>query len=139
MDSSAENQTQAKSQMLQAAPYFLVEDVFATAEYYRDMLGFTITGFYGEPPSFTIMRRDGVALMLKQRLGARRQRSADETPGAHSDAYFWVSDALALADEFKQRGATFLTEPTDQQIYNGRDFQVRDCDGRILCFGQLLD
>ena len=62
-----------------------------------------------------------------------------ETPGAHSDAYFWVADAIALAKEFKQRGATFLSEPTYQQIYNGRDFQVRDCDGRILCFGQLLD
>ena len=52
---------ETKSAMLQVAPYFLVEDVFATAEYYRDVLGFTITGFYGEPPSFTIMRRDGVA------------------------------------------------------------------------------
>lgn len=137
MDSSAQSQT--RSQMLQAAPYFLVEDVFATAEYYRDTFGFEITGFYGEPPSFTIMRRDGVAVMLKQRPGATRQRSTNETPGADSDAYFWVSDAVALAKELRERGATFLTEPTDQQIYNGRDFQVRDCDQRILNFGQLLD
>lgn len=130
---------ETKCVMQQVAPYFVVQDVFATAEYYRDTLGFTIAGFYGEPPSFTILRRDGVAIMLKQRPGAERQRSQDETPGAHSDAYFWVADAIALAKEFKERGATFLSEPTYQQIYNGRDFQVRDCDGRILCFGQLLD
>ena len=41
-----------------AAPYFLVDDVFATAEFYRDFLGFTFNEFFGDPPSFTIVERD---------------------------------------------------------------------------------
>lgn len=124
--------------MNQIAPYFVVPDVFATAEHYRDAFGFTITGFFGEPPSFTIVRRDQIAIMLKQGDGAVPQHSARKAPEA-SDAYIWVSDTRALAEELRARGASFVTQPTDQQIYNGRDFHVRDCDGRILCFGQLLD
>ena len=34
------------------APYFIVDDVVATANYYRDELGFTYDRFFGEPPAF---------------------------------------------------------------------------------------
>ena len=44
--------------MNRAAPYFLVDDVFTTAEFYRDVLGFTFDEFFGDPPSFTIVKRD---------------------------------------------------------------------------------
>ena len=42
--------------MNRAAPYFLVDDVFTTAEFYRDVLGFTFDEFFGDPPSFTIVK-----------------------------------------------------------------------------------
>jgi len=34
------------------APYFIVDDVVATANYYRDKLGFQYDRFWGEPPEF---------------------------------------------------------------------------------------
>ena len=35
------------------APYFIVDDVVTTANYYRDQLGFHYERFWGEPPSTT--------------------------------------------------------------------------------------
>jgi hypothetical protein len=33
-----------------AVPQFTVPDLVRTAEYYRDVLGFHIAGYYGTPP-----------------------------------------------------------------------------------------
>lgn len=46
----------ADCRITRVAPYFLVDDVFATAEFYRDVLGFTFDGFFGDPPSFNIVK-----------------------------------------------------------------------------------
>jgi hypothetical protein len=75
--------------------------------------------------------------MLKQAPDADRQHTSKPSH-EYADAYFWVSDARALAAEFTAKGAELITQPTEQEIYNGRDFHVRDCDGRTLIFGQLL-
>jgi catechol 2,3-dioxygenase-like lactoylglutathione lyase family enzyme len=119
------------------AACFLVSDVFATAEHYRDVLGFTFDMIFGDPPSFVILWRDDVPLMLKQAAGAIRQRSDVDLPDM-LDAYFWVDDITVLEAELRQRGADIATPLTDRAIYDGRDLYVRDLDGRILCFGQLL-
>ncbi len=125
-------------QMLEAAPYFLVPDVRATAEHYRDRFGFEIGRYYGDPPTFTIVSRDGIAICLKEAVAARPQACAEPVV-VHPDAYVWVSDLFALADELRQRGAEIVADPLDQSIYEGRDMQVRDNDGRVITFGQLVD
>src|SRR5688572_26140159 len=48
------------------APYFLVADVVAAANDYRDRLGFAYERFWGEPPAFCMVYRRGVVIMLKQ-------------------------------------------------------------------------
>jgi predicted enzyme related to lactoylglutathione lyase len=123
--------------LLTGSPCFVVEDVFATAEYYRDVLGFEFDTFFGDPPSFVILRRDTVPVMLKQLPGAQRQTCVGSEPD-FLDAYFWVDDLTSLAAELKARGAEITVDPTDRPIYEGRDMYVRDCDGRVLCFGQLF-
>ena len=62
----APKQARDGCRMNRVAPYFLVGDVFATAEFYRDVLGFTFDEFFGEPPSFTIVKRDDVRIMFRQ-------------------------------------------------------------------------
>jgi predicted enzyme related to lactoylglutathione lyase len=125
-------------QVERGAACFLVPDIFTTAEHYRDVLGFTFDTIFGDPPSFVILWRNDVPLMLKQAAGATRQRS-DVDPPDMLDAYFWVDDVNALEAELRQRGADIATPLTDRTIYDGRDLYVRDPDGRILCFGQLLE
>ncbi len=78
------------------APYFIAGDVVATANYYRDKLGFVYERFWNEPPSF---------------------------------------DADALYTEFKSKGVTIARDICDQP-YGCRDFDIDDCNGYRLCFGQ---
>jgi len=123
--------------MTRAAPYFLVSDVFATAEFYRDVLGFTFNQFFGKPPSFTIVSRDDVRIMFRQvrpaNAGvARPNRSVmDET----FDAYIWVSSVDRLATELRAKQADILEGPVDR-IYDMRELLVRDCNGYVLAFGE---
>jgi hypothetical protein len=45
------------------APYFFVEDVVSTADYYRDKLGFAYDRFWGDPPGFCMVWRRGVVII----------------------------------------------------------------------------
>jgi uncharacterized glyoxalase superfamily protein PhnB len=121
------------------APYFIVDDVVATAKYYRDTLGFENTQFWGDPPCFTIMRRRGAAIMLKQceRTGLMRPNSAADPDEGTWDAYIWIDDADALYAEFGQKGVTIVQAICDQE-YGCREFTMRDCNGYTLGFGQDL-
>ena len=42
-----------------SAPYFIVDDVVGTANYYRDKLGFHYERFWNDPPSFCMVKRNG--------------------------------------------------------------------------------
>jgi catechol 2,3-dioxygenase-like lactoylglutathione lyase family enzyme len=116
------------------APYFFADDVVATANYYRDKLGFRYDRFWNDPPTFCIVHRDGVFIMLAEGASAGQpNRSADPEGGAW-DAYVWVDDADALHDEYAARGVRIVRAPCDQP-YNIRDFEIEDCNGYRLCFG----
>jgi catechol 2,3-dioxygenase-like lactoylglutathione lyase family enzyme len=123
--------------MKRAAPFFLVDDVFATAEFYRDMLGFSVGKFFGDPPSFTIVQRDEVRILLRQvrhkraSVGRPNRAVMDET----FDAYIWVSNVDALAAELRTKKADILEGPVDR-IYEMRELLVRDLNGYALAFGQ---
>ncbi len=121
------------------APYFVVEDVVRAANFYRDTLGFGYERLWGDPPTFCMVHRHGAVIMLRQiegAGGARPNRLADPKGGAW-DAYVWVDDADALRDELTSRGAALVRDVCDQP-YGCRDFEVDDCSGYRLCFGQDL-
>jgi predicted enzyme related to lactoylglutathione lyase len=121
------------------APYFLVDDVVATANYYRDVLGFRFERFWGAPPVFCMVRRAGIVLMLSQQSpGAVRPNHRARPDSDAWDAYIWVDDADALHAEFKAKGATIVRGLCDQE-YGCRDFEVEDPSGYRLCFGHDLE
>lgn len=122
------------------APYFLVDDVVATADYYRDKLGFRYERLWGDPPVFCMVHRRGVIIMLSQVTGkgpVRPNHVADPEREAW-DAYIWTEDADALRAEFARRGVTISREICDQP-YGMRDFDVEDCNGYRLCFGHDIE
>ena len=133
----SEEQASSDSMMKRVAPYFLVDDVFATAEFYRDVLGFTFRQFFGDPPSFTIVERDDVRIMFRQVRPprppvARPNRSVmDET----FDAYIYVSNIDQLATELRVTKADIIEGPV-ARVYDMRELVVRDCNGYVLAFGQ---
>jgi uncharacterized glyoxalase superfamily protein PhnB len=122
--------------MLEVAPYLVVADLTAAIEHYRACLGFEASQVDGDPASVAVLSRDGIAVML--RLGDPAVRAAED-PEQRADAYIWVTDVVALADELVSRGATVVAVPLDRPVGDGREVQVRDPDGNVLCFGQLLD
>src|SRR5262245_16181267 len=121
------------------APYFIVDDVVATANYYRDKLGFGYNRFWNDPPSFCMVWRHGVVIMLAQleQAGAMRPNRLVDPEGSAWDAYIWIDDAAALHAEFESKGVT-ITRGICDQPYGCRDFDVEDCNGYRLCFGQNL-
>jgi len=127
------------------APYFIVEDVVTTANYYRDQLGFEYERFWGEPPCFTMIYRRGITIMLSQlqdcgdpairaKIGAPRPNRLADPEGECWDAYVWVDDADALLAEFKTKGVKIARDICEQP-YGNRDFDIEDCNGYRLCFG----
>lgn len=127
------------ARMLKINPYFLVDDVFASAEYYRDVLGFAFDRFYGEPPAFVMVRRDGLQIMLRQPPAPGESvMIPNRSRMKHTfDAYVYVDDVDAIHAEFKAKGADILFSPHDQP-HQCREIEVRDLNGYIICFGQDL-
>jgi catechol 2,3-dioxygenase-like lactoylglutathione lyase family enzyme len=124
-----------------AVPQFTVPDVVQTAEYYRDVLGFEIAGYWnGErasletepPPLFGTVHRDRVQVFFNRAdaTADRRGRAA----GAY-DAYLRVRGLDALAAELRARGADIVDGPEDR-TYGQRELVVKDCNGLILAFGE---
>jgi len=131
----------ATIRFMAAVPQFTVPDVVSTAQYYRDVLGFQIAGYWdGEhvslttdpPPVFAIVSRDDVQVFFSRADQPHVER--DRAEGAN-DAYFNVGGVDALAAELRSRGADILDGPEDR-IYQQRELVVRDCNGFVLTFGE---
>lgn len=119
-----------------SSPILLVRDVVASANYYRDKMGFSYEGFDGEPPTFVMLQRDGMHLMLKQAENPEHIIPHWKVSAKLCNAYFWVSDVDALHSEFSERGVTIDYGPCDQP-YGCREFGIQDLDEYDIGFGQF--
>lgn len=115
---------------------FIVDDVVRAAEYYRDVLGFSFQRYWGEPPCFVMLARDGVEFFLS---GDGTKGQVRPNHAAHPDftwdAYVRCRDVDALYQEFKGKGAEIVREP-EVAFYQMKEFEVKDCNGYIVCFAQ---
>jgi hypothetical protein len=120
-----------------SAPVLLVSDVVASANYFRDAVGFEPRWMYGDPPGFCICRRDGHFLMLAQ-TDASKITPYWKLREQTVNAYFWVDDADALYAEMKANGARIDYGPCTQP-YGVREFGIQDLDGHDIGFGQVIE
>jgi uncharacterized glyoxalase superfamily protein PhnB len=129
-----------KSARWRVAPYFIVDDVVTTANFYRDKLGFHYEMLWGDPPRFTIVVRAGTRIMLRQ-LESSGFMNPNRTPDPEDlvfDAYVWVENGDEVHEEFKRKGVT-IARPICDQEYGSREFDIKDCNGYRLCFGQDIE
>ncbi len=120
-------------QFLAVHPQFRVSDVVRTAEHYRDVLGFEILDYFGAPPVFVHVKRDGVLIQL----GAAPESTAvtlGHGPLGYN-AYIWVDDVDDLFREYGSSGAKIVEGPVDRS-YLCRELVVEDCNGLTLCFAK---
>jgi uncharacterized glyoxalase superfamily protein PhnB len=129
----------ADQKLFTIAPYFIVDDIFASAAFYRDKLGFQYNRVWGEPPQFVIVHRDNVEIMLKS-VGSPGHSRPNHTVyrDAPWDAYIRVKDADALYDEYRSRGVK-ITRQIEDEPYGCRDFDIEDNSGYILGFGHNIE
>lgn len=123
------------SELLSVAPQFVVPDVVRTADYYRDVLGFDLLGYFLNPPVFAIVRRGGVEMHFGKSSTGETVSNERVRKGLGTDAYIFVSDIVALFDELKAKGATIVDGPTERP-YGRTEIEVIDCDGHKLVFGE---
>ena len=119
------------------APVLLVPDVAYAVAYYCVVLGFKVE--FVQHEHYIAVFRDGVHVHLAASNGVelRSNRVAWTQTVQPADVNFFVSDADALFEEFSKKGAE-IDEPPTNQKYGVRDFQVKDCNGYLLRFNQIL-
>lgn len=125
------------SKLIRSAPVLLVADVVKAANYYRDQLGFAYDRFWGEPPSFCMVSRDGLIVMLSQAPVGAALVPHWKVVKNMWNAYFWCDDVEALHAEFVRRGAR-IDYGLSVKPYGIKEFGVQDLDGHDIAFGQPI-
>jgi len=111
-----------------------VPDVVAAAEYYRDVLGFQVLGYFLDPPVYAMVGRDVAVIHFgKADHGVVPSSNQTRRRGLGIDAYIWVNDLQALHAELKQRGAKIVEGPVER-IYHCLELVVDDLFGFRLVF-----
>lgn len=128
--------------MWRASPVLGVSHVRQAAEYYRDVLGFSLDPVDGvfqptadEPGGvYAIVKRSGVWIHFQIRRGELPQRARQ---AFERDVYLYVEDLDNLNSELQQRGATILQAPR-LAPYGIREMVVEDLNGFRLTFGEIV-
>ncbi len=120
-------------------PFFIVDDLAATIEFYRTRLGFAVLyqgGGDGQGADFwAMLGRDQVMLMFKAIApDVHPQPNSSRHEWAAWDAYVYTSEPDALYAELVARGAPMRRE-LDDTSDGLRAFEVTDNSGYVLCFG----
>lgn len=126
------------TRLLRHAPILLVSDVVASANFYRDKLGFTYDGLWGTPPAFCILERDGLSLMLSRASDPSQIVPHWKIVQNMWNVYFWVEHVEELYKDFCDAGAPIDYELCDK-AHGCREFGIIDPDGYDIAFGELLD
>jgi len=123
-------------------PFFIVDDLSTTLEFYQSRLGFGVLhkGGDGHGKDFWAMvGRDQVMLMFKHitpEVHPQPNRSRHEW--AAWDAYIFATDPDSLYKEFLARDVPMHRDLADTG--DGlRAFEIIDNSGYVLCFGRPVE
>ena len=131
----AQGSASARARLKAINPHFIVRDVVTAAEHYRDVLGFQILGYFGNPPGFAMVARDQAEIQF-----GKVDEGVEVSPNVKRrkiglDAYVWVDDLDALYAELQTKGANILEKPV-LRIYKCYEMVVEDPFGFRLVFSQ---
>ncbi len=128
-----------RSAIKKIAPFFIVENLAASVDFYKQKLGFETDLLAPEDdPFFGIVSRDNVRILLKHITEfIHPVPNHIRHEWAKWDAFIWVSDPDTLFAEYQSRGLAFH-EPIADTDDGLRAFELKDRDGYVLCFGKPL-
>ena len=106
-----------------------VSDVPRALDFYRGILGMSVTFTNGDPVGFVILKRDAAELHLTLVHGHKG--------GRHNAAHLMVADAAGLHDYLVANGVRIVKGLRDA-YYGLRGFVFADPDGNRIDVGQKL-
>ena len=106
------------------AAVLYVKDMPKALAYYRDVLGFSVSFTWQDPPIYVCLCLGDAAIHLNI-----------HAPLGRSIVCIFCTGVDALHDEMAARGAN-ITRPLTNEPYGMREFEVTDPDQHVLVFGQ---
>ena len=124
--------------LFNAAPTFAVADIGETIDWYQAQLGFRIYPFPETPPYvFAIISRDTVEIMFQRLPAYDKPDLYSRRPGGVWDAYIRMEGVKEFYESIKNK--VEIVMPLRQQPYGDWEFEVKDPNGYILVFSELID
>ncbi len=129
--------------LVSVTPFFIVDDLTATLDFYQSKLGFSVPykggGDEDVDDYWAFVRRDNVMLMFKAiAANVHPQPNSSRHPFARWDAYIYTDNPDALYTEFVAKKVPIHRELGNTSD-NLRAFEIKDNNGYVLCFGRPLD
>lgn len=115
-----------------AIPVLFVSNVQASAEFYRNKLGFAIDFLHGLPPFYGSVIRDGACIHLRFVHEPALVSGIREREQLLS-AFLAVDNVKSLFAEYKAAEVEFV-QRLKKEPWGASAFIVRDPDGNWLCF-----
>lgn len=124
--------------MNSAAPCFAVADVGNAIRWYEEKFGFVGHRFpENEPHAFGIIVRDQIEIMLQRLDGYQKPDLYLTRDGGVWDAYIRVEDVKDFYESIKEK--VEILRPLEKQFYGDWEFEVKDLNGYVLVFSELID
>lgn len=118
-------------------PQFFTRNLDETLSYYDAALGFATQFIYGEPACYAGAIRDGQSIFFRHVDGITNNLE-EKYSKEYLDAYLRVEDIETIYEEYGLRQVDFHRR-IETMPWGYREFVVKDCDGRLLCFGQEMN
>lgn len=126
------------TRMQSAAPCFAVSDVGKTIRWYEEQLGFVGHRFPETGPhAFGIVVRDQIEIMLQRLDGYQKPDLYTKRDGGVWDAYIRMQGVKDFYQSIKDNVEILL--PLAKQFYGDWEFEVKDLNGYVLVFSELID
>lgn len=120
------------------APCFSVADVGETIRWYELQLGFEGIPFpKSAPHAFGILVRDQAEIMLQRVEGYRKPELYKQRSGGVWDVYIRMRGVQEFYESLKDK--VELLKKLEKQVYGDWEFEVRDLNGYVLVFSELID
>jgi catechol 2,3-dioxygenase-like lactoylglutathione lyase family enzyme len=120
------------------AATFPVADIESTIRWYENELGFTAYPFPQTPPYvFAIVSRDTVEIMFQRVPGFQKPDLYNRRAGGVWDAYIRMEGVKEFYESLKDKVEIVL--PLRQQPYGDWEFEVKDPNGYVLVFSELIE
>lgn len=113
-----------------AATILPVRNMLTSLDFYRDQLNFNVLFEYNDPIEYVVLKRNEISIHLTS--------SGAVLPSKSTALYIFAYDVDAVYEDLISRGIAIHNDIGNRE-HGMRDFDVKDPDGHIICFGTGLN